>query len=266
MAAAFRAASLPPPLAEQSALADEIARRVMGLGFLDLLLPPARTDLSEIAIYSSGLIQVMKKGSVRWEDAGLEVDAAEVWRVLNLVLGPQSRAANEATPSVNAKLPATRHNPGGGRVKVLHPVIAPGKGYPSVNIRLFEQKPVRPEWLLERGMMSPEMMAFLGTCHAGRCAHPDLRGDPHRQDHPALGFVQLPAGGLADREDRGPGGDLDRPQDRPDHRSPPEGGRVGSPGLHPGGRRGRCHAHVPRLPDPGRGARRATRPWRCCGP
>jgi len=83
--------------------------------------------------------------------------------VLNLVLGPQSRSANEATPSVNAKLPATRHNPGGGRVKVLHPVIAPGKGYPSVNIRLFEQKPVLPGWLLERQLMSSNMMVFLGA-------------------------------------------------------------------------------------------------------
>jgi len=162
VSAAFRARSLPPDSAGQAALSGEIARRVMGLGFLDLLLPPARTDLSEIAIYSSGLVQIMKKGSVRWEDAGLEVEAAEVWRVLNLILGPQSRAANEATPSVNAKLPATRDNPGGGRLKVLHPVIAPGRGYPSVNIRLFEQKPVLPGWLLERGLMSGEMMEYLG--------------------------------------------------------------------------------------------------------
>ena len=163
VSAAFRAAALPPSSETQGLLAEEIARRVMGLGFLDLLLPPARIDLSEIAIYSSGLIQFMKKGSVRWEDSGLGVEAAEVWRVLNLVLGPQSRSANEATPSVNAKLPATRHNPGGGRLKVLHPAIVPGKGYPSVNIRLFEQKPVRPEWLLERKLMSSNMMVFLGT-------------------------------------------------------------------------------------------------------
>ena len=104
----------------------------------------------------------MKKGSVRWEDAGLSVDSSEVWRVLNLILGPQSRSVNEAVPSVNAKLLPTKHNPGGGRLKVLHPAIAPGNGYPSVNIRLFEQKPVRPEWILERGMMSPEMMSQLG--------------------------------------------------------------------------------------------------------
>ncbi|MBL8080490.1 MAG: CpaF family protein [Anaerolineales bacterium] len=161
VANAFRVHGLPPSSAEQGKLAEEIARRVMGLGFLDLLLPPARADLSEIAIYSSGLVQVMKKGNVRWEDANVDVDASEVWRVLNLILGPQSRSVNEATPSVNAKLPATRHNPGGGRVKVLHPAIAPGNGYPSVNIRLFEQKPVLPAWLLERNVMSSEMMEFL---------------------------------------------------------------------------------------------------------
>lgn len=162
VSAAFRSSGLPPDPVQEQALSAEIAHRVMGLGFLDPLLPPARTDLSEITVYSSGLVQVMKKGSVRWEDAGVEVEASEVWRVLHLLLGPQSRAVNEAVPSVNARLPATQHNPGGGRVKVLHPAIAPGNGYPSVNIRLFEQKPVQPGWLLERRVMSEPMMDFLG--------------------------------------------------------------------------------------------------------
>ncbi len=45
----------------------------------------------------------------------------------------------------------------------MHPVIAPGEGYPSINIRLYEQKPVLPEWLLERGLMAPEIMEFLGA-------------------------------------------------------------------------------------------------------
>ena len=151
---------LPDP--ELAALTDEIVRRVLGLGFLDLLLPPARTDLSEIAIYSSGLVQVMPRGSVRWETVDLRAELDEVWRVLSLLLGSQSKALTEATPSVNARLPATPHNPGGGRIKALHPVIAPGEGYPSVNLRLYEQKPVLPDWLLERRLMSSEMMDFLG--------------------------------------------------------------------------------------------------------
>lgn len=158
---AYRRREIVPTTHDQASLTDEITRRVMGLGFLDLLLPPARADLSEIAVYSSGLIQVMPKGSVRWETIEIRVDKSEVWIVLEKLLGPQSKALNEATPSINAKLPPTRHNPGGGRVKALHPVIVPGTGYPAVNIRLYEQKPVLPEWLLERGLMTPEMMDYL---------------------------------------------------------------------------------------------------------
>ncbi|MFZ2095436.1 MAG: ATPase, T2SS/T4P/T4SS family [Anaerolineales bacterium] len=159
----YRQRGLYPPIQDHTKITDEIARRVLGLGFLDLFLPPARTDLSEITIYSTGLVQVMPKGSVRWETVDLKVDANEVWRIITLLLGGQSKALNEATPSVNARLPATLYNPGGGRIKVLHPVIAPGNGYPSVNIRLYEQKPVHSEWLLERGLMPPEMMEFLGS-------------------------------------------------------------------------------------------------------
>lgn len=159
---AYRLRGVVPSVQDHSNMTGEIARRVLGLGFLDLLLPPARTDLSEITVYSSGLIQIMPKGSVRWETINMQVDASEVWRIITLLLGGQSKALNEATPSVNARLPASHYNPGGGRIKVLHPVIAPGDGYPSVNIRLYEQKPVHPDWLLERGLMTPEMMEFLG--------------------------------------------------------------------------------------------------------
>ena len=37
-------------------------------------------------------------------------------------------------------------------------MIAPPGRNPSINIRLFEQKPIKPEWLLERGLMNSEMM------------------------------------------------------------------------------------------------------------
>lgn len=161
---AFRRINAYSGYQTDGALAAELGRRLMGLGFLDLLLPPARTDLSEICIYSSGLVQVMKKNNVRWETlSDVKPDPPEIIRVLDRILGPQNKSLNEANPTVNAKLPATPHNPGGGRIKALHPVIAPPGRNPSINIRLFEQKPVLPEWILEREMMSPEMMALLQT-------------------------------------------------------------------------------------------------------
>ena len=158
---AFRKRSLRPGLQYEAEIAEDLTRRIVGLGFLDLLLPPARTDLSEIGIYSSGLIQIMKKGSVRWETVPLRPDPGEIWRVLDRLLGPQNKTLNETNPSINAKLPATPDNPGGGRIKALHPVVVPPGRNPCVNIRLYEQKPVRPEWLLERGVMSPVMLDLL---------------------------------------------------------------------------------------------------------
>jgi pilus assembly protein CpaF len=161
IAAALRKRSCRPGTQQESAIAEELTRRILGLGFLDLLLPPARTDISEITIYSSGLLQIMRKGSVRWETIDLRPDSGEIWRVLDRLIGPQNKTLNETNPSINAKLPATPHNPGGGRIKALHPVITPPGRNPSINIRLYEQKPVRPEWLLERGMMNAEMMDTL---------------------------------------------------------------------------------------------------------
>ena len=71
----------------------------------------------------------------------------EVWRGVEALLAPLGRAVNEATPSVDAKLPRTE-NFSGARIKVLHPCIVPGEGYPSVNIRLYEARPVTPEQLI----------------------------------------------------------------------------------------------------------------------
>lgn len=161
IAAALRARNCRPSAGQEAGLVDELTRRIVGLGFLDLLLPPARTDISEITLYSSGLMQIMPKGAVRWETIDLRPEPGEIWRVLDRLIGPQNKTLNETNPSVNAKLPATPHNPGGGRIKALHPVIAPPGRNPSINIRLYEQKPVHPEWLLERGMMSPAMLAAL---------------------------------------------------------------------------------------------------------
>ncbi|MAT41381.1 MAG: hypothetical protein CL609_03495 [Anaerolineaceae bacterium] len=161
IAAALRKRNCRPGALQEAAIAEELTRRILGLGFLDLLLPPARTDISEITIYSSGLLQIMRKGSVRWETIELRPEPGEIWRVLDRLVGPQNKTLNETNPSINAKLPATPHNPGGGRIKALHPVIAPPGRNPSINIRLYEQRPVRPEWLLEREVMNPEMMDIL---------------------------------------------------------------------------------------------------------
>ena len=154
---------------EEQDLAAEIVRRMLGLGFLDLLLPPARRDLSEIALDPFGIVWVKRKGVREFEALpDMRPDPVEVDTVFSTLFGQQLKAYSEANPSVNAVLPRTRHNPGGGRVKYIHPVIAQGAGFPSVNIRLFEPEPVKPERLLAWGMFDEptlDLLAFLVRRH-----------------------------------------------------------------------------------------------------
>ncbi|WP_345297541.1 CpaF/VirB11 family protein [Candidatus Villigracilis affinis] len=83
----------------------------------------------------------------------------DVWRATETLLAPLGRAVTEASPSVDAKIPRQEGLPGGARIKIIHPVVAPGLGYPSINIRLFEDKPVPPE-LLVKWKVAPEKVIY----------------------------------------------------------------------------------------------------------
>jgi pilus assembly protein CpaF len=153
--------SLQAGEAEIQELAREVAARVGGLGFLEPLL---RLDsgYTEIAVNTNGSVWVVPKGDqdfVRLENVHPSLN--DVWRAVEALLAPLGRACNEATPSVDAKLPRQEGLPGGARVKVLHPVIAPGDGYPVINIRLFEPKPVPPEKLVEWKVAPKEVIDAL---------------------------------------------------------------------------------------------------------
>ncbi len=142
------------PAEEMNVLVQQVVARLGGLGFFHDLLPPQREDLSEIAVTPDGMVWILKKGAPRFEPLSIRPSREEVWRGVEALLAPLGRAVNEATPSVDAKLPRSE-NFSGARIKVLHPCIVPGKGYPSVNIRLYEAKPVTPEQLIAWGM-APE--------------------------------------------------------------------------------------------------------------
>ena len=144
-AAARRSVRIPEKDVE--AIAREVVARVGGLGFL---APFLRLDsgLTEIAVNPDGSVWVIRKGEQDFEPVDIHPSQNDVWRAVEALLAPLGRACNEASPSVDAKLPRQEGLPGGARVKVLHPVIAPGKDFPVINIRLFEPKPVRPEQLI----------------------------------------------------------------------------------------------------------------------
>ena len=131
-------------------LVDQVVARVGGLSFFHELLPPIRNDLTEILMNADGSLWGIHKGE---RDAVLldyHPDEQETWRAVEALLSPIGRAISKATPLVNAKIPRG-DGMGGARVHIVHPRLAPGKGYPVINIRIFEPKPVSLEQLLEWG-------------------------------------------------------------------------------------------------------------------
>ncbi|MFZ5884024.1 MAG: CpaF family protein [Chloroflexota bacterium] len=132
---------------EINELARAVVARVGGLGFLEPLL---RTDsgLSEITLTPNGDVWVLQKGAPSFEKLSLKPTVTEVWRAVETLLAPLGRSVTEASPSVDAKIPRQEGLAGGARVKIIHPVVAPGLGYPSINIRLFEARPVPPAQII----------------------------------------------------------------------------------------------------------------------
>lgn len=135
------------PEGDVDAIAREAVARVGGLGFLAPLLR-LDSNLTEIAVNPDGSVWVIPKGEQDFVPVDIHPSQNDVWRAVEALLAPLGRACNEASPSVDAKLPRQEGLPGGARIKICHPVIAPGKGYPAISIRLFEPKPVLPSQLI----------------------------------------------------------------------------------------------------------------------
>ena len=159
---------IPADSTLQAALTQQIVALVGGLGFFNRLLPSQDHDpgLSEIALNPDGSLWVLRKGAESFERLDFSPSLDEVWRAVESLLAPLGRSISESTPSVDARLPRMQ-GMGGARVKVIHPILAPGSGYPSINIRLFEPLPVRPEKLVEWEMAPPAVIQSL-LAHVAR--------------------------------------------------------------------------------------------------
>ncbi|MBC7258726.1 MAG: CpaF family protein [Chloroflexi bacterium] len=158
--------------AQENAVALQVERVLLGWGFLEEFLPPARDDLTEIALCPDGVLYLKVKGDARFRRVeGFDPPSpGEVRRVIQAILGPLGRRATEAEPIVSARLPRTERMPAGARVHVVLPPIVNGRGYPALNVRLFEESPITPERLLSWGALNEEMMGFLRQVIGARCS------------------------------------------------------------------------------------------------
>ncbi|MGC8946366.1 MAG: CpaF family protein [Anaerolineae bacterium] len=145
-------------------LALRIQHQMLGLGFLEPLLDHG--GLSEIMMNQDGTIWVLLRGEVnpiRVEEIFPDFtrpSITEVRVVLDKLLGAVGRRVNEAEPIASAKLPRSPKIPAGARVNVVMPRIANGE-YPALNIRFYEAKPVKPDQLLEWGMLNERILETL---------------------------------------------------------------------------------------------------------
>ena len=144
----------------EQALIQRIIHQTLGLGFLEDLLPPARRDVSEIMVNQDGTLWIVPRGQRRCQPVDGRLSPAEVRLVIDKLLGPQAKALSEANPIVAAKLPRGPRLPAGARVNIVGPPVANGD-YPIVNIRLYEEKPVKPGQILAWRMASEEILDFL---------------------------------------------------------------------------------------------------------
>lgn len=145
-------------------LALRIQHQMLGLGFLEPLLE--RGDLSEVMLNQDGSVWVLPREQINpvpveeLAPGFARPSVTEVRIVVDKLLGAVGRRVNEAEPIVAAKLPRSPKLPAGARVNVVIPRIANGD-YPAMNIRFYQERPVRPEQLLAWGELSEAMMDFL---------------------------------------------------------------------------------------------------------
>ncbi|MBP7961493.1 MAG: CpaF family protein [Caldilineaceae bacterium] len=164
---AARRLGLPTP--DSQAILAQVLARVGGLGFLDGLMPPNASKYTDLLLNADGSVWGRPKGSMAFDKLDLHPSPAEAWRTVEALLAPQGRACTEATPTVDAKLPRDKElGFGGARVKVVHPAIASGDGYPAIALRLFEPTPVKPQQIVEWGVFPQVVMDGLLAAVAGR--------------------------------------------------------------------------------------------------
>ncbi len=152
--------SIPISPTRINALADRAAAEIGGLGFLNELLPPVTDAYNEVAVNPDGSVWVLPKGERYFVRANVSPSKRDVWRAVEALLAPLGRSLTEATPDVDARLPRAS-DMGGARIKVIHPSLAPGYGYPALNIRLFEARPVTAQMLEDWEVAPPHVIRAL---------------------------------------------------------------------------------------------------------
>jgi pilus assembly protein CpaF len=137
------------PIADQTAMLDELLARVAGFGPLQEYLDDPAVE--EIWINEPSRVFVAREG--RHELTTTILTAEQVDELVERLLKASGRRVDVSLPFVDATLPA------GHRVHVVLNGIS--RGFSAVNIRKFVVRAARLDELVELGSLTPQAARFL---------------------------------------------------------------------------------------------------------
>jgi pilus assembly protein CpaF len=144
--------------ATRGELIARVAERAVGLGPLEPLLADAAVD--EILVCGTAPVWVERGGRLAQTDVRFGTEA-ELRHVIERILAPLGRRADEAEPLCDARLPD------GSRVNVVLPPLA--LDGPQLTIRRFRPRGFTPDDLVAQGTLALPLLEFLRRAVAARC-------------------------------------------------------------------------------------------------
>ncbi len=142
----------------RAALAARVAERAVGLGPLEPLLRDPAVD--EILVCGTAPVWVERGGRLAQTRVRFAAEA-DLRHVIERILAPLGRRADEAEPLCDARLPD------GSRVNVVLPPLA--LDGPVLTIRRFRPRGFTPQALVAAGTLAPPLLDFLGRAVRARC-------------------------------------------------------------------------------------------------
>jgi len=142
---------------QRDALVQAVVYELIGLGPLEPLLDDV--TVSEIMVNGPGNVYVERRGRLTRTEVVFD-DDAHLRRIIERILAPLGRRADESSPLCDGRLPD------GSRINVILPPLAVHG--PVLTIRKFARQPLTVADLVRLGTLTDRAAAFLRACVVGR--------------------------------------------------------------------------------------------------
>jgi len=142
---------------QRDALVQAVVYELIGLGPLEPLLDDV--TVSEIMVNGPGNVYVERRRRLTRTEVVFD-DDAHLRRIIERILAPLGRRADESSPLCDGRLPD------GSRINVILPPLAVHG--PVLTIRKFARQPLTVADLVRLGTLTDRAAAFLRACVVGR--------------------------------------------------------------------------------------------------